>query len=169
MPCSFRLLLPCRSGTGGPRPPRGRRSLALDPVTVAALRKHRARQLEHKLAVGSRYQDSGLVFTWLDGSPIHPVRFSWWFEQHARRACLPKLRQHDLRHSYASAALATGVPAKVISERLGHATIAVTIWVRVQRCCSGEVSEGRARPLGDSPARVVLTAIMGDLVQPYAS
>jgi integrase len=102
-----------------PKTDRGRRSLALDAVTVAALRRHRARRLEHKLAVGARYQDSGLVFTWLDGSPIHPLRFSRWFEQHARRTGLPKIRLHDLRHSYASAALAAGVPAKVISERLG--------------------------------------------------
>ncbi|MFL6296197.1 MAG: hypothetical protein ACJ75M_10325 [Actinomycetes bacterium] len=47
---------------------------------MLALRQHRARQLEQKLAVGARYQDSGLVFTWLDGSPIHPLRFSRWFE-----------------------------------------------------------------------------------------
>jgi integrase len=110
-----------------PKTARGRRSLALDPVTVAALRKHRARQHENRLLVGARYQDSGLVFTWPDGSPIHPLRFSRWFEQHARRAGLPKIRLHDLRHSYASAALAAGVPGKVISERLGHATIAVTM------------------------------------------
>jgi integrase len=56
-----------------------------------------------------------LVFTGPDGSPIHPLRFTRWFEQHARRAGLPKIRLHDLRHSYASAALAAGVPAKVIS------------------------------------------------------
>lgn len=67
------------------------------------------------------------MFTWLDGSPIHPLRFSRRFEQHVRRAGLPGIRLHDLRHSYASAALAAGVPAKVISERLGHATIAVTM------------------------------------------
>src|SRR5829696_7042704 len=86
--------------------------------------------------VGARYQDSGLVFTWLDGSPIHPLRFSRWFEQHARRAGLPRIRLHDLRHSYASAALAAGVPAKVISERLGHAAIAVT-WISTRTSCQG--------------------------------
>ena len=59
------------------------------------------------------------MFTWPDGKPIHTLRFTRWFEQHARRAGLPKIRLHDLRHSYASAALAAGVPAKVISERLG--------------------------------------------------
>jgi hypothetical protein len=77
--------------------------------------------------VGPRWQDSSLVFTWPDGHPIHPQRFSTWFEQLARAAGLPRIRLHDVRHSYATAALAAGIPAKVVSERLGHATIAITM------------------------------------------
>ena len=110
-----------------PKTQKGRRSLALDPATVAALREHRTRQLEQRLAVGPRWQESGLVFTWPDGRPIHPERFSRWFEQHAHAASLPKIRLYDVRHSYATAALAAGVPAKVVSERLGHANIAITM------------------------------------------
>jgi integrase len=110
-----------------PKTAKGRRSLALDPATVAALREHRTRQVEQRLAVGPRWQDSGLVFTWPDGRAIHPQRFSNWFEQHTRAAGLPRIRLHDVRHSYATAALAAGVPAKVVSERLGHATIAITL------------------------------------------
>ena len=110
-----------------PKTAKGRRSLALDPATLAALREHRVRQLEERLAVGPRWQDSGLVFTWPDGRPLHPERFSRWFEQHARAAGLPKIRLHDVRHSYATAALAAGIPAKVVSERLGHANIAITM------------------------------------------
>jgi hypothetical protein len=48
-------------------------------------------------------------------------------QQHVRRAGLPRIRLHDLRHSYATAALAAGIAAKVVSERLGHATIAITM------------------------------------------
>ena len=77
--------------------------------------------------IGPSYQDSGLVFTRPDGSPIHPHLFSDWFKQHVRKAGLPKIRLHDVRHSYASAALAAGIAAKVVSERLGHATIAITM------------------------------------------
>jgi integrase len=110
-----------------PKTAKGRGSLALDPATVAALREHRSQQLQQRLAVGPRWQDSGLVFTWPDGRPIHPERFSRWFEQHAQAAGLPKIRLHDVRHSDATAALAAGVPAKVVSERLGHATIAITM------------------------------------------
>ena len=82
---------------------------------------------EERLAVGPRWRESGLVFTWPDGRPIHPQRFSTWFEQLARAAGLPRIRLHDVRHSYATAALAAGIPAKVVSERLGHATIAITM------------------------------------------
>jgi integrase len=56
-----------------------------------------------------------------------PERFSRWFEQHAPAAGLPKIRLHDVRHSYATAALAAGIPAKIVSERLGHANIAITM------------------------------------------
>jgi integrase len=105
-----------------PKTARGKRSLALDSATVAALRQHRARQAEERLAVGPVWEDSGLVFTWPDGSPIHPERFTKWFHQRARTAGLPKIRLHDVRHSYATAALAAGIPAKVVSEASGTPT-----------------------------------------------
>jgi integrase len=50
-----------------------------------------------------------------------------WFEQLASNANLPRIRLHDLRHSYATAALAAGIPAKVVSERLGHASVTITL------------------------------------------
>jgi integrase len=77
--------------------------------------------------VGPVHEDSGLVFTHPDGSPMHSHLFSDWFKQHVRTAGLPVIRLHDLRHSYATVALAADIPAKVVSERLGHATIAITM------------------------------------------
>ena len=112
---------------GEPKTARGRRTIALDPATVAALRQHRKRQAEERLVAGPHYADSGLVFTMPDGSPIHPNRFGLWFRRRARTAGLPAIRLHDMRHSYATAGLAAGVPPKVISERLGHATVAFTL------------------------------------------
>jgi integrase len=50
-----------------------------------------------------------------------------WFAQRAHAAGLPPIRLYDLRHSYATAALAAGVPTKIVSERLGHASIAITL------------------------------------------
>lgn len=77
--------------------------------------------------MGERYEDSGLVFTRPDGQPIHPATIADWFERHSRAAKLPKIRFHDVRHSYATAALAAGIPPKVVSERLGHANVSITL------------------------------------------
>ena len=105
----------------------GRRRLALDPVTLAALQAQRQLQAEDRQAVGGRYRDHGYVFTWPDGRPLHPENIANWFEQHTRAAGLPRIRLHDVRHSYATAALKAGISAKVISERLGHASVAFTL------------------------------------------
>lgn len=110
-----------------PKTAKGRRSVVLDLETVKVLRSHRARQAEERLANGDMWKETGLVFTQEDGSPIHPHRFSAWFEQRRRAAGLPRIRLHDVRHSYATAALSAGVPAKVVSERLGHANITITL------------------------------------------
>lgn len=62
-----------------------------------------------------------------DGSDIHPQVSSRRFKAQAKTAGLPIIRLHDVRHSYATAALAAGVPVKVLSQRLGHADIGVTL------------------------------------------
>jgi integrase len=110
-----------------PKTERGRRRLALDPVTLQVLQEHRKRQAEDRQAVGRRYRDGGYVFTWPDGRPLHPDNIAHWFEQHTRAAGLPRIRLHDVRHSYATAALKAGISARVISERLGHASVAFTL------------------------------------------
>ena len=110
-----------------PKTNKARRSVALDPVTAGALRSHRAAQAAERLAWGEGWTDSGLVFTNEDGTPTNPQRISRVFVRSAERAGLPAIRLHDVRHSYASAALAANVPAKVVSERLGHANIVITL------------------------------------------
>ena len=110
-----------------PKTAKGRRSVALDRATVAALHAHRKMQLEERLAWGEAWQDTGYVFTREDGSLIHPHRFTAWFDRLRDAAGLPRIRLHDLRHSYASAALTAGIPAKVVSERLGHANVSITL------------------------------------------
>jgi integrase len=110
-----------------PKTAKGRRTVALDATTLTALRQHRKRQLEERLALGEAWQDTGLVFTHEDGSGINPRLFSSWFIQRSSVAGLPPIRLHDVRHSYATAALAAGVPTKIVSERLGHASIAITL------------------------------------------
>jgi integrase len=112
--------------TSSPKTPRSRRAMALDPSTSTALQLHRHRQLEEQLALGIR-PEHNLVFTREDGSPVHPDRFSKWFDAHARAAGLPRIRFHDVRHTAATLMLAEGTHAKIVSERLGHASIAITL------------------------------------------
>lgn len=102
-----------------------RRVLALDPETVAILRDHRRRQLEERLALGLG-QPGGLVLTTETGDPINPSWLTRSFGRLVRDAGLPPIRLHDLRHTYASLALKAGVPLKVVSERLGHASTKIT-------------------------------------------
>jgi integrase len=112
---------------GRPKTSRGRRMVAIDAATVAALRTHRRKQLEIKVAVGRGFKDEGLIFCMPDGSPIDPDGLTQRFERHVRQAGLPRIRLHDLRHTHATLALAAGVHPKVVQERLGHSSIVVTL------------------------------------------
>jgi integrase len=73
------------------------------------------------------YDDHGLVFARPDGRPIHPEFFSRTFDRVVARSDLPAIRPHDLRHTHASLLLRAGVPVKVVSERLGHASPGFTL------------------------------------------
>lgn len=110
-----------------PKTKRSRRSIALDPATLDALRDLRRRQLEERMSMGAGYVESGLVFTRTDGSAIHPQSLSDAFERQVRGAHLPPIPFHALRHTYATVALSAGTHPKVVSERLGHSSISVTL------------------------------------------
>ena len=110
-----------------PKTRKGTRSIALDTTTVSALRAHKARQAEERLAWGPGWGDSGLAFTRENGSPIHPDLFSKRFGHQVKAAALPDIRLHDLRHTHATLALQAGIHPKVVSERLGHANVAITL------------------------------------------
>ncbi len=117
-----------RIHVGPPKTGKSRRRVTLDTVTFDALRAHRMRQLEERLASGDIWSNDGdLVFTDELGGPVHPDRFSKSFDRIVRDDELPRIRLHDLRHSYATLALKAGVHPKVVSERLGHSTIAITL------------------------------------------
>ncbi len=102
------------------------RTIALGPETVSALRAHRRRQLEERMAWGEAWVDSGLLFTREDGSALHPQTLRWHLQRLAKAAGVPVIRFHDLRHCAATHALANGVPVKVVSEMLGHASTGIT-------------------------------------------
>jgi integrase len=109
-----------------PKTSRSRRVIAMPVTVVESLRRHRAVQVEDRLLAGSRWVETGFVFTTGIGTPIEAgnLRRSFW--RVLDRAGLPRMRFHDLRHSCASLLLAEGVPARVVMETLGHSTITIT-------------------------------------------
>jgi len=111
---------------GEPKTARSRRTVALDPETVRVLLEHRRRQAAEREEVGEAYVDQDLVFPREDGQPTHPDLFSQTFQRTLKRLGLPRIRLHDLRHTHATMGLAAGVPVKIMSTRLGHATAAFT-------------------------------------------
>ena len=104
-----------------------RRAIALSPAAVAELRSHRKRQVEARLLAGPAYQDVGLVFATGIGTPIEPGNLLRAWAKIVKTAGVGKVRIHDLRHAHASLMLRQGVHPKIVSERLGHASIAITL------------------------------------------
>jgi integrase len=103
------------------------RTVAVDPQTVAVLKEWRQDQRKERMAFGEGRVDSPYVFTREDGAPLHPHQVADAFDASVRRAKVPTVRFHDLRHGWATMALQAGVNPKVVSERLGHATTAFTL------------------------------------------
>ena len=113
---------------GPPKTGKSRRRVSIDSVTLDALKAHRKRQRVERIAAADVWSNEGhLVFTDELGEPVHPNRLSQSFDRLVRDARLPRIRLHDLRHSYATLALKAGVHPKIVSERLGHSTIAITL------------------------------------------
>ena len=128
---------------GTPKTAKGRRTITLDAVTVTALRDHRKRQAAERLQIGAGWRDHDLVFPRVDGGPLHPERFSRTFVNRGRQLGLPPIRLHDLRHGWATMALAADVHPKVVQERLGHANIGITLdtYSHVTAALHGDAAE----------------------------
>jgi integrase len=105
------------------------RTFGLDVMTTRVLRGHVAMLDREREAFGDAYEDHGLLFCWPDGRKIYPDTITRQFNRLVDRAGLPHIDLHDVRHTYATMALRAGVNPKVVSERLGHASVAFTLQV----------------------------------------
>jgi len=106
---------------------KGRRQVTTSPSATLMLREHRMQAEAACVLLGRTLREDQLVFSHPDGSPVDPDSVSHAFIRIARKAGLPATRLHDLRHTHASLMLKAGVHPKVVSERLGHATISITL------------------------------------------
>lgn len=111
-----------------PKTAKSRRRVRLGKGAVVALKAHRKHQLEQRMRLAGLWEDHGLVFTTDVGTPLdrHNVcRRS--FKPLLKRAGLPEVRFHDLRHTCATTLLQLGQHPKMVQELLGHSTIAITL------------------------------------------
>ena len=107
---------------------RGRRRVGLDDKTVAVLKARKSQQAEHRLATGTGWSNEhDLVFTEPDGSPLDPESVAQVFNRRVAKSGLPRIRFHDLRHSYVAALIAAGEQPLLIARRLGHASASFTL------------------------------------------
>ena len=110
-----------------PKTSRSRRMVSLSPALALRLRQHKADRTAEALLLDRTLAEDDLVFSHPDGSPLNPSSVTHTFSKAAARAGLPQLRLHDLRHIHATLLLKAGVHPKIVSERLGHASVAITL------------------------------------------
>lgn len=110
-----------------PKTQKSRRSVSLPPSIMELLREIKVNQSKNKLVLGQAYQNYDLVFEQGDGKPLEPTEAGRAFRNVLKKAGYSSIRFHDLRHTHATLLLKEGVHPKIVSERLGHATIAITL------------------------------------------
>lgn len=140
-----------RLGLGEPKTQNSRRTVQLTDRATATLKTHRKRQRQERIAYAGLWEDQDLVFTTQTGTLINPTNLTKRsFRPLLRKAGIPKVRFHDLRHTAATLLLAQGVHPKYVQELLGHANIAITldIYSHVLPGMGGAAAEGMDAALG---------------------
>jgi integrase len=118
----------CVRTVSEPKTAKSRRAIHLTPLAIQALKRHRLRQNEARLAAGDAWDQQGWIFCNSVGRPLdagNMIRRS--FRPILQKAGLPIIRFHDLRHSAASLLLSLDVHPKIVQELLGHSQISLTL------------------------------------------
>ena len=135
---------------GEPKTKKSRRTVRLTQRSLEALRSHRRRQLEEKLAAG-QYEDMGLVFAGESGGVINPSNLRQRsFTPLLERGKMPRITFHDLRHTCASLLFQRNIHPKHVQEMLGHASVAITLdtYSHMLPSMGGEVADAIGEALG---------------------
>jgi len=110
-----------------PKTAKGRRMVVLPPSASLLLKQHKEQQIAQRMVLGTMLKEDDLVFCQEDGKPLllDTVTHAW--VKLVRRTGLEHIRFHDARHTHASLMLKQGIHPKVVQERLGHASIQITL------------------------------------------
>ncbi|WP_339063632.1 tyrosine-type recombinase/integrase [Tepidibacillus marianensis] len=103
------------------------RTVSIPDSLIEQLKKQKIKQRENKLLLGQIYSDQDLVFAQKNGSPFQPSEVTRGFNKIIKESGITKVRFHDLRHTHATLLLEEGIHPKIVSERLGHSSINITL------------------------------------------
>lgn len=93
---------------------------------IELLAEYKKEQLQMRLKVGDKWNESGKIFTTPFGDPIHPDSLSSWFSKFIKKNNLPDIHLHSLRHTNATLLIANGTNIRTVAKRLGHASPTTT-------------------------------------------
>ena len=110
-----------------PKTASGKRRIALPPSCALVLRQHHAEQKELRQSLEGTLSDADFVFSRPEGGSLDPSTVSKAFTGVVQKTGLPSMSLHDLRHSHATMLLQAGTHPKIVSERLGHSSVRVTL------------------------------------------
>jgi len=110
-----------------PKTPHSRRNVSLPPSLMGLLREYKADQELLRIQLGINLNNDDFVFIRPDGNPLNPNAVTLAFKRIIRKAGLKHIRLHDLRHTHATLMLKAGIHPKIVSERLGHSNIGITL------------------------------------------
>lgn len=110
-----------------PKSAKSRRTIALPPSATLLLKEHQEKQQLERAMLGIPLTDSDLVFSTVEGKPLRPNTITRAWTMLATHAGLKVIRLHDARHTHASIMLKQGIHPKIVQERLGHASIQMTL------------------------------------------
>jgi integrase len=131
----------------------GVRTVSLDAFTIAALRRHLAMLDAEQHAFGPAYPAGGWLFVWHNGQRPHPDTVTDRFNQLVDAAGVRRVRLHDVRHTYSTLSLDSGIDPKILSDRVGHANPTITFQIYAHR------SAGRDRAAAQLIGQLIEDAV----------
>ena len=114
------IIRPCKT-------PKSKRLVSLSPSTVIVLREHKEAEAKQRGSLSLPFTDDDYVFAHYDGSPLLPDSVTQAWRKLARRIGLKGIRLHDCRHTHASLLLKQNVHPAIVAQRLGHASVQITL------------------------------------------
>jgi integrase len=110
-----------------PKTKKSKRQISISQHVVNVLKKHKQKQEFQKEKLGVQYQDNNLIVCTDDGKPLDPRNLLRQFYRLIEEANVPRISFHDLRHTHATILMQQGENPKVVSERLGHSRVGITL------------------------------------------